>query len=158
MRNLRFVVATLTLIAAPASKAQPQSSRDTINVLSTAAHFIKPGLAGCVRLESREARGSGAPLTGQPERTSASLLAAILGVPLAHSEDVIECGSHCKGTPADQVVILETPTFHGDSARVVITQLMRSPSPKARYIRSHFLRLVRQGTTWKVVRSTVSVT
>lgn len=158
MRKLLIAFAVLGTATVPRQPAGAQSSRDSLAVLSVAARFIKPSLSGRVMLESREVSNPHTDAAGKPERVTARTLAAILGVPLAHREDVVECRGSCKGPEADQVVILGTPVIKGDSARVVISQVMRPPSKHARYLRSHYLRLVRQGSTWRVVRSTVGVT
>jgi hypothetical protein len=120
MKVKLFAICALTFASAFTDRAAAQSTADTLAIELAAAQHFKPWFAGkIVMLDSRFMLGHGA-AERPSERTQQ--IAQILGLQVAHFEDVIGCKANCAlvGTNTAFAVAIRLPTIKGDTAVVGI--------------------------------------
>jgi hypothetical protein len=101
-----------------AFSASVRASADTLAIEDAVAEHFKPWVTGKnVTLDSRFGMS---PRDAERPFARTQELARILGVPVAHTEDVLACKAGCTSTGQRSVIAITTVTIKGDTARTGI--------------------------------------
>jgi hypothetical protein len=154
--NMRFrLLALCGIVAAGAAgaTASAQTASDSLAIEAAVAQHFKPWLAGkVVMLDSRFGLKQ-----GDVERPLArtTQIAQILGLPVAHFEDVFGCAANCAlaGSQTTYAMAIRQPTIRGDTAIVGIETWGKSGTSRAALAYGEEEIVAKVNGVWKFIKT-----
>jgi hypothetical protein len=152
MKYRRVIPLVASVIAFSAPLVGGQTTADTLAIELVAARHFKASLTGKPAIF--ESRYGFQPSDSERPAARTSQLSSVLGLQVAHFEDVIGCKSNCVTAPSGVLIVwIRRPTIRGDTASVSIGTWGVSGQRSAIADGEEDL-IVRQSGTWVFVRVT----